>query len=294
MPNTSLDDTRDPTAHGCLIVSLREAEERARLAEEALHHAQKIGAIGRLTASVAHDFNNLLSVIHSSVTLLRKTDLTDERRTRCLDTLTRTTNQAIVVTRQLLDFARGCPFNPGVFRVAERVTALQDMFAMLCGSGIRIDMHFGEEPLYTLADSSRFDMVLVNLAINARDAMAGKGTLRIGIRPTSEAHASWRRCTREGNFVAVPIADTGPGIPEDYVDRIFEPFFTTKRVGLGTGMGLPQAADFAEQAGGLLEVDSTVGAGATFTIYLPRVHAPVDDERSGGSSPETTHSRPAR
>jgi len=265
-------------AEGRHLTWTKEAEEKLRATEEALRHARKVGAIGRFTVSVAHDFNNLLAVIHNSVILLRSAGLPEERRARCLETLTATTNQAIVLTRQLLDFASGRPFNPSVFCVVERVAALRDVFAMLCGNGIRIDAHLGEAPLYTLADPSRFDTVLVNLAANARDAMEGKGCLRICVRPASAAPFSPHQCARQGNFVAVSIADTGPGIPKEHVSRIFEPFFTTKKIGLGTGMGLPQVVEFAEQSGGVVEVDSTAGAGATFTLYLPCVRASMGED----------------
>jgi PAS domain S-box-containing protein len=261
-------------ASGRHVTAIREAERKLRLAEEALHHAQKVEAIGRLTGSVAHDFNNLLAIIHDSLIILRVPNLPSERRSRCLEVMTKTTEQAITVTRQLLDFARRSPCNPSVFDVSRSIASLLDMLNMLVGRAIDIHVEVGPDACIVLADPSQFDTALVNVAMNARDAMEGKGALWISARPVSLARATWRHRDEAGDFIAISIADTGPGIPEEHIDRIFEPFFTTKKVGVGTGLGLPQVVGFAEQSGGTVGVANTPGSGVTLTIYLPRVRAP--------------------
>lgn len=257
-------------AIGRHVTSIKEAEEKLRVTEAALRHAQKVEAIGRLTGNVAHDFNNLLSVIRDSLIAFRMADLPHEQRARCLEVIASTTDRAIAVTRQLLDFARRSPHKPSVFCVAERVAALQDMLVMLAGSRIRVDLSVDDGRFCALADPSQFDSALVNLATNARDAMEGNGRMTITVGSASHAYASWRRRLHEGDFVAVSIADTGPGVSQEIVDRIFEPFFTTKKAGLGTGLGLSQVVGFAEQSGGAVGVKNGSGDGATFTIYLPR------------------------
>jgi PAS domain S-box-containing protein len=248
-------------------------QEQTRLAEteEALRQAQKMEAVGQLTGGVAHDFNNLLTVIKSSTDLLKRPNLPDDRRQRYIGAISDTVERAAKLTGQLLAFARRQALRPEVFDVGQGVRALSDMVGTLTGARIRIDTDIPDEPCFVNADPSQFDTALVNMAVNARDAMNGEGLLTITVHPVSAIPAIRTHPTREGDFVAVCIEDSGTGIAPGDIDRIFEPFFTTKEVGQGTGLGLSQVFGFAKQSGGEVRVQSEVGKGTMFVLYLPRV-----------------------
>ena len=244
--------------------------ERAAV-DEALRQSQKMEAIGQLTGGVAHDFNNLLTVIKSSTDLLKRPDLAVERRTRYVAAISDTVDRAAKLTAQLLAFARRQSLRPEVFDAVESVRAIGDMMGTLTGSRIKIVMQLPEEACFLDADPSQFDTALVNMAVNARDAMGGEGQLTIGVQPVPQMPAVRTHAAVPGAFVAVSITDTGSGIPEAHLEQIFEPFFTTKGVGQGTGLGLSQVFGFAKQSGGEVTVASCIGEGTTFTLYLPRV-----------------------
>nr|WP_309394878.1 ATP-binding protein [Chelatococcus sambhunathii] len=247
-------------------------ETTARLkAEEALRQAQKLEAIGQLTGGVAHDFNNLLTIIRSSIDFLRRPDLPEERRRRYVDAVAETADRAAKLTGQLLAFARRQALKPEVFEVGARLRAVGDMLGTLIGSRIALDIEAPEEPCYARADVSQFETALVNMAVNARDAMDGEGrlTIRLSVDQPGPPHASEAGSGKR--YVVVSLTDTGVGIPKEFLGRIFEPFFTTKGVGKGTGLGLSQLFGFAKQSGGEVDVQSVVGAGTTFTVYLPQV-----------------------
>ncbi|MCJ2133263.1 ATP-binding protein [Methylobacterium sp. J-026] len=243
-----------------------DAATRERMqAEDALRQAQKMEAIGQLTGGVAHDFNNLLTVIRSSSELLRRPNLPEDRRQRYVEAIADTAARAAKLTGQLLAFARRQALKPEVFDVGQSVTAIADMIGSLTGARIRITTRVPDEPCFIDADPSQFDTAIVNLAVNARDAMAGEGELAVTV-VTGVAEGIASR-----GFVTVAITDTGCGIIPADLERIFEPFFTTKGVGHGTGLGLSQVFGFAKQSGGEIRVASTVGQGTTFTLSLPRV-----------------------
>ncbi|MCJ2035187.1 PAS domain-containing protein [Methylobacterium sp. J-068] len=237
-------------------------------AQEALRQAQKMEAVGQLTGGVAHDFNNLLTVIKSSTDLLKRPGLPEERRRRYVDAISDTVGRAAKLTGQLLAFARRQALKPEIFNVGTGVAAISEMVATLTGARIEIVVEVPDEPCFAHADPSQFDTALVNMAVNARDAMEGQGRLTIrvlsveGIPPLG---------IPGGAFVAVALTDTGAGIAPAELHRIFEPFYTTKGVGQGTGLGLSQVFGFAKQSGGEIVVQSPPGQGATFTLYLPRV-----------------------
>lgn len=240
-------------------------------AEDALRQSQKVEAIGQLTGGVAHDFNNLLTVIRGSVDLLRRPSLSDERRQRYIDAIADTADRATKLTNQLLAFARRQSLKPEVFDVSESVRTVADMVRTLTGARIQVSHRLPPEPCYIDADRSQFDTAIVNMAVNARDAMKGAGELMITVAETSGMPAMRSHPAIPGEFVTVSLTDTGPGISPDNLDRIFEPFFTTKGVGEGTGLGLSQVFGFTKQSGGGIVVTSTEGEGATFIMYLPRV-----------------------
>jgi two-component system, NtrC family, sensor kinase len=251
-----------------------EAEKR-RVAEEALKHGQRLEALGQLTGGVAHDFNNLLTVIRASVDLLRRPDLPEARRLRYIDAISDTVTRAAKLTAQLLAFARRQTLKPEVFEVGRSVYTLNEMIGTLVGSRIEIVILGPEEPCFVNADAGQFETAIINMAVNARDAMEGRGRLTIAVgMAASLPHAapSPQNLTDQNpyGYVAVSVADTGSGIPRDQFERIFEPFFTTKQAGHGTGLGLSQVFGFARQSGGEVAVASEVGKGSIFTLYLPR------------------------
>jgi two-component system NtrC family sensor kinase len=261
-----------------------EASKR-REAEEALKHGQRLEALGQLTGGVAHDFNNLLTVIRASVDLLRRPQLSEERRLRYIDAISDTVGRAAKLTAQLLAFARRQTLKPEVFDVGECVKTLSDMIGTLTGSPIEIVTRLPDQRCYVNADAGQFETALINMAVNARDAMGGDGRLTLAMRAVAELPGPAPHPAPAHGYVAVSVEDTGVGIPHDHLGRIFEPFFTTKEVGEGTGLGLSQVFGFARQSGGEVTVDSEVGSGSTFTLYLPRV---LRDERPQEFTAEDT------
>lgn len=239
--------------------------------EDALRQSQKVEAIGQLTGGVAHDFNNLLTVIRGSVDLLRRPNISDERRKRYIDAIADTADRATKLTGQLLAFARRQSLTPEVFEVTESVRTLSDMLRTLASARIKLSLRLPSEPCFVDADRSQFDTAIVNMAVNARDAMKGEGELTISVGTDSRMPSIRSHPPVEGEFVTVTLHDDGPGISADKLKQIFEPFFTTKAVGEGTGLGLSQVFGFTKQSGGDIFVNSVEGEGATFTMYLPRV-----------------------
>jgi PAS domain S-box-containing protein len=246
--------------------------------EEALRQSQKLEAVGQLTGGVAHDFNNLLTVIKSSTDLLKRPDLTEDRRVRYIGAISDTVDRAAKLTGQLLAFARRQALRPEVFDAGRSVRAIGEMVETLTGARIAVAIHVGDEPCHINADPSQFDTALVNMAVNARDAMDGEGRLDIAVGPAGGVPALRSHSALVGDYVRIALTDTGSGIPADQIDRIFEPFFTTKGVGQGTGLGLSQVFGFAKQSGGEVVVESEVGRGTTFALYLPRVEVGENED----------------
>ena len=263
--------------HGAVIGAVPEAVDitERRKGEEALRQSQKMEAVGQLTGGVAHDFNNLLTIIRSATDFLRRRDLPDERRRRYIDAISDTVERASKLTGQLLAFARRQPLKPQVFDVGAQVEAVAQLIRPLVGTRIRIEVDISDANCFAIADIAQFETALINLAVNARDAMSDEGRLTISVRKIPAIPALRAQSARSGNFVAIAMADTGPGIAADHIEAIFEPFFTTKEVGKGTGLGLSQAFGFAKQSGGDIAVESPPGQGATFTIYLPQAATPA-------------------
>ncbi len=237
--------------------------ERTRdleIAHEALRQAQKMEAIGQLTGGIAHDFNNLLTVIRGSADLLRGRDLPEEKRKRYVDAISDTADRASRLTGQLLAFARRQALQPEVFDAAARIKEISEMLRTVLGPRVKLALEVECDDCFVNADPVQFETALVNLAVNARDAMEGEGAFNISLSSTD---------TGEMRYVAVAVQDTGHGISRDQIERIFEPFFTTKGVGKGTGLGLSQVYGFAKQSGGEISVESEPGTGARFTLCLP-------------------------
>ncbi len=264
-------------------------------AEEALKHGQRLEALGQLTGGVAHDFNNLLTVIRASVDLLRRPDLPEPRRLRYIDAISDTVTRAARLTSQLLAFARRQTLKPERFDVGQSVQMLSEMIGTLIGPRIEIVTHGPDAPCLIHADAGQFETAMINMAVNARDAMDGHGQLTISVRRAEELPSADQQLPNPrgqnpdgqnlDGYVAVSVEDTGIGIPREQFERIFEPFFTTKEVGQGTGLGLSQVFGFAKQSGGEVVVASELGKGSTFTLYLPRV---ADDSRTQPMSADDT------
>jgi PAS domain S-box-containing protein len=257
---------------------LAEVAERERV-EEALRQSQKMEAIGQLTGGVAHDFNNLLTVILGSIDLLGRPGLTEEKRQRYQASIKETAERAAKLTNQLLAFARRQPLKAEHFDVGEQLRLGEDVLRTVSGARVAIDLQIRCEPCSVDADPNQFDTAVLNMAVNARDAMAGEGQLTIVVEERDGIPANRGHAAVAGRFISVAVSDTGTGISEEDLPRVFEPFFTTKDVGKGTGLGLSQVFGFAKQSGGDIAIDGGAGKGATFTLYLPQAdERPVTSE----------------
>jgi PAS domain S-box-containing protein len=277
--------------HGEIRGAVPEAVDitERRQGEDALRQSQKMEAVGQLTGGVAHDFNNLLTIIRSATDFLRRRELPEERRRRYVDAISETVERASKLTAQLLAFARRQPLKPQVFNVGPQVENVAQLIRPLVGSRIQIEVDIDDSSTFSIADIAQFETALINLAINARDAMGGEGRLTISVRKVGVIPALRGQPARSGDFIAVSVDDTGAGIAPEHLAAIFEPFFTTKEVGKGTGLGLSQAFGFAKQSGGDIAVASTLGRGANFTIYLPQAAQPKETEAAkAGSEPAAT------
>jgi two-component system NtrC family sensor kinase len=266
-----------PATFGLLVIlgialrrtrRLNAEAERRESAESALRQSQRLEAIGKLTGGVAHDFNNLLMIVSGSVQRLRR-DLSDEKHVRLLDMITTATNRGENLTRQLLAFSRRQTLAPSVIDLTHDLPELRDMLARSLRGDITIELIVPGESCAVKVDSNELELALLNLAVNARDAMPNGGMLTITAEPVVLEGKPAEDGLR-GEFAAIRVADTGGGIPPEILPHVFEPFFTTKDVGKGTGLGLNQVYNFAKQAGGTVSIASTVGRGTLVTLYLPR------------------------
>ena len=266
---------------------LHEEAERRELAEDALRQAQRLEAIGQLTGGVAHDFNNLLMIVSGTVQRLRRY-VTGTTETHLLDTIANATRRGESLTRQLLAFSRRQMLQPSVIDLAEWLPELKDMLSRSLRGDIEIRTGTSRQPCAVKVDPNEFELALLNLAFNARDAMPSGGTLTITAKPVS---MRGRRSEEglSGEFVAIRVADTGGGIPPEVLPRVFEPFFTTKEVGKGTGLGLSQVYGFARQSGGAASITTSARRGTAVTLFLPlcseRPAQPHRDSKAARTAP---------
>ncbi|MGB0579557.1 MAG: ATP-binding protein, partial [Limisphaerales bacterium] len=254
----------------CLLFIFQDVTERLALMDQ-LRESQKMEAVGQLAAGVAHDFNNLLTIIRGNCDILRDVGKDDEELTEISGELSDATNRATDLTRQLLAFSRKQVMQPRISDLNTILSSSLKMVKRLLGEGVTVHSSFAGEELPVFADPGMLDQVLVNFVVNARDAMAGKGTLTIrsGIVEISQEDLKKHVVGRDGAHVYFSVEDTGDGIDPETLKRIFEPFFTTKEVGKGTGLGLATVYGIARQHRGWIDVDSKVGQGSTFSVYLP-------------------------
>ncbi len=260
------------SAASLLATSLQRAAS-----EEALNHAQRLESVGQLTGGIAHDFNNLLTIIQGNLQVLEELppDADDGYRQQLLTAATRATRRGAELTAKLLAFSRRQVLQPAPVDVGAMLQSLSDMLRRTLDQRIRIEVELEPACPPVLADPSHLESALLNIAINARDAMPGGGRLRFRAASYSALPSHVRAelddpSAADDRFVAISIADTGTGMPDEVKERVFEPFFTTKEPGRGTGLGLSTVYGFVKQSKGAITIDSAPGAGTTVTLYIPR------------------------
>ena len=253
-----------------VLIAIRDITER-RLAEEQLRQAQKMEAVGQLTGGVAHDFNNLLTIILGNAELLQRR-LDDDHGVGLVDAVVRAARRGDELIQRLLAFSRRQPLSPTVIDLGALVDDVTDMLRRVLGEQIMIE---SEDAVYlwpVRVDAGQLENALINLAVNARDAMGDSGLLTL---KTANVHIAAgddadRFGVAPGDYVSLSVTDTGSGIAPEILEHVFEPFFTTKKVGDGSGLGLSMVYGFAAQSGGGVSIDSTEGSGAKITLFLAR------------------------
>ena len=245
--------------------------DRRELAEQALRQSQKMEAVGQLTGGVAHDFNNLLTIIIGNIGIAKR-GVVEARAERALDNALVGAERAAQLTQRLLAFSRRQPLNPRVLDVNKLILSISDLLTRTLGENIKLETISGAGLWKVEADASEMESTLLNLALNARDAMPEGGKLTI---ETSNAYLDDEYCRQQedltpGQYILMAISDSGSGMSAETIDRAFEPFFTTKEAGKGTGLGLSQVYGFMKQSNGHVKIYSEPGEGTTIKLYLPR------------------------
>jgi len=250
----------------------RDITDRKKL-ETQFRQSQKMEAIGQLAGGVAHDFNNILTVIQMQAGLLKSEGNLSAEQSELADDIRGAVQRAVGLTRQLLLFSRTEVLQPRDLDLNHNVTEMTRMLKRILGENIAVQLNLAVQPMFLHADAGMMDQVMMNLAVNARDAMLNGGQLVIETAGVEfdESTATQTAQARPGSFVRLSVSDNGCGIPPEYLPKIFEPFFTTKGVGKGTGLGLATVFGIAQQHHGWVNVHSEVGHGTTFTVYLPRL-----------------------
>jgi len=253
------------------ITARKRQEEMVRRSEETTRQAQKMEAIGRLAGGVAHDFNNLLTVIGTYCELLKQGVTEGNARLADVDEIYNATVRAAALTNQLLTFSRKQVLQPKLLNLNEIVAGMEEMLRRLIDTGIRIETSAFASLSQLRADPAQMEQVLLNLAVNARDAMPNGGMLRIETDEAflDAAYAAAHPGVTAGRYVLLSVSDTGSGMDDKTRERIFEPFFTTKGQGEGTGLGLATVYGIVQQSGGHIQVESELEQGTTFRIYFP-------------------------
>jgi signal transduction histidine kinase len=261
-------------ADGTIILSVTTLQDvTARLeAEEARRRSQRLEAVGQLTGGVAHEFNNLLMAISGCLELLTPF-VADGRGSRLLGNAARATERGGRLTRQLLAFSRRQQLQPEPVDLNMLVSGMTELLESTLGRLVEIATMLDPAAWMALADAPQLELVLLNLAINARDAMAGGGKLTIRTSNRRMGPPLQPEDPPEGEFAVLTVSDTGHGMAPHVLARAFEPFFTTKEIGLGSGLGLPQVLGVAQQLGGGVSINSMPGQGTTVEVFLPRAHA---------------------
>lgn len=261
--------------------------ERERTEAE-LQQAMKMDALGKLTGGIAHDFNNMLTGIIGALDMISVAVSSGkvERVPRYAEMAATSAYRAAALTQRMLAFARKQSLDTTAFDVGAQITSLSDLLGRTIGENIALEFDMPREGLVVVADANQLENVVLNLVLNARDAMKGVGRITISARPATVGGGS---DVAAGDYVLLSVSDDGPGIPPDIVDKVFEPFFTTKPIGEGTGLGLSMTYGFARQSGGAARIRSAVGDGTTVELLLPRGEAvqaepePEEEVAEGGA-----------
>ncbi|KFG69804.1 PAS domain-containing sensor histidine kinase [Microvirga sp. BSC39] len=271
------------------ITERREAQEALQQAQTALFQSQKMEAVGQLTGGIAHDFNNLLTVIVNSLDLLGR-NVQDARGTKLIESALRAADRGAKLTQQLLAFSRRQPLQPALHNPKTLLEGFEAVLRRACGEMIRLQVSMPSRVRSINVDAAQFEAALLNLVVNARDAMPEGGKLTVAVNNTLVSERDGNHSgLKPGPYVSVSVQDTGHGMTPEILSHVFEPFFTTKDVGKGTGLGLSQVYGFVAQTGGHVDVESAPGEGTTITMLLPAEEGEDDPQEEGPLA-----ARPAR
>ncbi|WP_454887780.1 CHASE3 domain-containing protein [Sphingomonas oryzagri] len=258
---------------------LRQESKGRQAAQSQVRQLQKMEAIGQLTGGIAHDFNNMLAIVIGGLDMAKRrlSGSEDPKVAECIGHAADGAQRAATLTARLLAFARQQPLDPRIVDANKLVSGMSEMLRRTLGVGISIETVLAGGLWPVFADPAQVESAIVNLAVNARDAMpdGGKLTIETGNADLDERYAASHEEVTAGQYVMLSLTDTGSGMPQDVIDRAFEPFYTTKAVGRGTGLGLSQVFGFVKQSRGHLKIYSEVGRGTTVKIYLPRYRGPA-------------------
>jgi nitrogen-specific signal transduction histidine kinase/ActR/RegA family two-component response regulator len=271
---------RDPAGVATRMIGGMSDVTAQRHLEDQLRQAQRLEAIGQLTGGVAHDFNNLLTVIIGNAELLALELAADPERRGLAESTLAAARRGAELTNRLLAFARRTPLEPRVIEVHRLIDGMDGLLRPTLGEHIEIEITRDPDPWTALVDPAQLEGALLNLAINARDAMPGGGRLTIATRNLDRVPGALAGELAPGRYVAICVTDTGIGMAPEILQHAFEPFFTTKPQGKGTGLGLAQLYGFARQSGGCVRLDSEEGCGTSVTLYLPATAAEAQTARS--------------
>ncbi|HZH50480.1 MAG TPA: PAS domain S-box protein [Microvirga sp.] len=268
------------------ITERKEAQEALAQAQAALFQSQKMEAVGQLTGGIAHDFNNLLTIIVNNLDFLTR-NARDPREMRLIESAHRAAERGAKLTQQLLAFSRRQPLQPALHNPNTLIREFEPVLRRACGENISVQITLAPNLRVASIDGPQFETALLNLVVNARDAMPEGGTLKI---MSSNIALGEKDCTRlrlqPGRYVAIAVSDTGQGMPPEVIAQAFEPFFTTKEIGKGTGLGLSQVYGFVSQSGGKVEIESEPGKGTTVTMLLPAQDGEEKAEEPSGDDRE--------
>lgn len=278
-----------------MVANVQSSEQSLQDAENRLVQAKKMESVGLVAGGVAHDFNNLLTIILGSSEIALDSIAADSDVGSLLKEIEIAGNRGAALTRQLLAFSRQQPMESVLLNVSNQLSELEPMLQRLVEERIRLEIGVADSVGMVRFDPTQFDQIMLNLVVNARDAIPGDGTITVGVRNATLSVARAQRVNggRAGEFVVVSVADTGCGMDRQTQSRVFEPFFTTKGKGKGTGMGLSTVYGVVNQCGGFLDVDSEPGRGTRFDVYLPRsrdlprtlnVQGPIRSQPTGGET----------
>jgi signal transduction histidine kinase/ActR/RegA family two-component response regulator len=271
-PGGAAETTMMADAFNDMTSSLRQSHEEVRKRDDQLRQAQKMEAIGRLAGGVAHDFNNLLTAIRGYSELVLESLEPDDRRREDVLEITAATDRAAALTRQLLAFSRRQLVTPRVIGLGTVVAGMEQMLRRLIGEHIELTSTLPVDAWRIRADSGQMEQVIMNLVVNARDAMPDGGKVHVELANVvfTEPSVTAGLLVSSGSYVRLSVSDNGSGMDQETASRIFEPFFTTKDADRGTGLGLATVYGIVEQAGGVIQVRTEPGAGTTFQVFLPR------------------------